>query len=291
MDFDKEIKLAISSSTYINLNSITAAPTVGTPFSGYFVEGVSYANSGVSGYVDALAQRDGYEADIAVLGSRSIQMVVQVYGSSAADFHDKLNAVNAALEPYPSYATATDGFRALDFFQPTVSYTAYSATGIPMRINVRPSALPAYNLANNRTTPRTSDRGLSTKVSLSLVAKDPRKISQNSTTGVMTAGTTTTLTNNGNYITYPTITFVNAGSQQTATISSSIFTTVLVLPAATTVVLNSSDRKVTVGTTLRMDLIGGATTTFPYLLAGARVITLSSLTSVTTTYSFNEAWL
>lgn len=291
MDFNKEIKLAISSSAYINLNSITAAPTVGTPFSGYLVEGVSYANSGVSGYVDALAQRDGYEADIAVLGSRSIQMVVQVYGSSAADFHDKLNAVNAALEPYPSYATATDGFRALDFFQPTVSYTAYSATGIPMRINVRPSALPAYNLANDPTTPRTSDRGLSTKVSLSLVAKDPRKISQNSTTGVMTAGTTTTLTNNGNYIAYPTITFVNAGSQQTATISSSIFTTVLVLPASTTVVLNSSDRKVTVGTTLRMDLVGGATTTFPYLLAGARVITLSSLTSVTTTYSFNEAWL
>jgi len=218
-------------------------------------------------------------------------MVVQVYGSSASDFHDKLNAVNAALEPYPSYATATDGFRALDFFQPTVSYTAYSATGIPMRINVRPAALPAYNLANDPTTPRTSDRGLSTKVSLSLVAKDPRKISQNSTTGVMTSGTTTTLTNNGNYIAYPTITFVNAGSQQTATISSSIFTTVLVLPASTTVVLNSSDRKVTVGTTLRMDLIGGATTTFPYLLAGARVITLSSLTSVTTTYSFNEAWL
>lgn len=291
MDFNKEIQIATSSSAYLNLNSITTAPTVGTPFSGYVVENVSYANANVNGFIDSLAQRDGVEADIALLGARSIQMIVQVYGSTEADFYDRLNTMNAALHPYPSFATADDGFRALDFKQSTIAYSAYSSSGIPLRMKVRPVGLPNYNLRNDLVTARTSDRGISTKAAINLIAKDPRKLNQTSSTGTLVAGSTTTVTNNGNYTAYPTITLVNAGSQQTATISSSLWTTVVVLPASSTTVLDSTLRTVKTGGVLHMDYLKGTTTLMPQLISGSNAITLSSLTSVTTTYSFNEAWL
>jgi len=291
VDFNKEIQIATSSSAYLNLNSITTAPTVGTPFSGYVVENVSYANANIGGFVDTLAQRDGVEADIALLGARSIQLVVQVYGSSEADFYDRLNTMNAALHPYPSFATADDGFRALDFKQSTIAYSTYSSSGIPLRMKVRPVGLPNYNLRNDLVTARTSDRGISTKAAINLIAKDPRKLNQTASTGALVSSSTTTVTNNGNYTAYPTITMVNAGSQQTATISSSLWTTVVVLPASSTTVLNSTDRTVKTAGLLKMVSLLTGTTIMPQLVSGANVITVSSLTSVTSTYSFNEAWL
>jgi len=291
VDFNKAIQIATSSSAYLNLNSITAAPTVGTPFSGYVVENVSYANANVSGFVEAIAQRDGVEANIALVGPRSIQLIVQVYGSTSEDFYDKLNALNSAFQAYPSFASADDGFRALDFTQGTVVTSAYSSSGIPMRLKVRPVALPSYTLQNDRVTPRTLDRGISTKAAVNLIAKDPRKIAQSPQTGTLVDNATTTVTNNGNYNGYPTLTFVNAGSQQTATLSTSSWTSSFVLPASTTVVVDCDKRKVLVGTTLRMDLVLASTTAFPFFVPGANAVALTDLTSVTTTYSFSEAWL
>lgn len=298
MDFNREIKIATGTATsaYLNLNSITTAPTVGTPFSGYVVESVSYANAGVSGFLDSLAQRDGAEANIALLGMRQVQMIVQVYGSSSADFFDKLNALNSSLQPYPSFATSDDGFRALDFDQATVSTGSYTSGFINMRMKVRPTSIPTYNLNNDLVTPRTTDRGISTKAAISLMAKDPRKTSQVAKTGSINVSssttTTTTLTNNGNYVAYPTFVFVNAATaSSTATISTSAWTSVVVLPASSTVTLDSYNRTVKVGTTLRMDLVTTGTTSMPYLLAGATVITVSAMTSVTGTFSFEEAWL
>ena len=298
MDFNREIKIATGSATsaYLNLNSITTAPTVGTPFSGYVVESVAYANAGISGFMDSLAQRDGAEANIALLGTRQVQLIVQVYGSSSADFFDKLNALNSSLQPYPSFATSDDGFRALDFDQATVSTGSYTSGFINMRMKVRPTSIPTYNLNNDLVTPRTTDRGISTKAAISLMAKDPRKTNQTATTGTINVSssttTTTTLTNNGNYVAYPTFVFVNAATaSRTATITTSAWTSVVTLPASSTVTLDSYNRTAKVGTTLRMDLIATGTTSMPYLLAGATVITVSAMESVTGTYSFNEAWL
>lgn len=298
MDFNREIKIATGTATsaYLNLNSITTAPTVGTPFSGYVVESVAYANANVGGFLDSLAQRDGAEANIALLGTRQVQMIVQVYGSSSADFFDKLNALNSSFQPYPAFATSDDGFRSLDFDQATIDTASYTSGFINMRIKVRPTSIPTYNLSNDLVTPRTTDRGISTKVAVSLLAKDPRKIRQTATTGTINVSTstttTTTLTNNGNYVAYPAFIFVNAATaSRTATISTSSWTTVLTLPASTTVTLDALNRTAKVGTTLRMDLITTGTTSIPYLLAGATVITVSAMTSVTGTFSFNEAWL
>ena len=298
MDFNRSIKIATgtASSAYLDLNSITTAPSYGTPFSGYLTESVSYSNSSVSGFVDSIAQRDGAEADTAFLGIRQVQLIVQVYGSSSADFYDRLDALNSALQPYPEFASGNDGFRSLDFDQATINTTAFTSGLIPLRLKVRPTNIPAYTLNNDLVTPRTSDRGISTKAAVTLIAKDPRKISQSDTTGTVNISpsttTTTTLTNDGNYTAYPTFIFISSSTaSQTATISTSLWTTQIILPASSTVTVSSDGRTVKIGTTLRMDLVASGTTSFPYLRPGANVITTSSLTSVTATFSFNEAWL
>ena len=299
MDFSKAIQIATGTATsaFVNLNSITAAPTVGTPFSGYLVENVSYANGSIGGFTESQAQRDGSEADIALLGPRSVQMVVQVYGSSLADFYDKLNDLNGAMRPYPSYATSDDGFRDLRFVQPTAITTSNNTTGLlNLVLRVRPTALPSYQLNNDMVTPQTSDRGVSTRASVTLFSKDPRKLSQSTRSATLnvsaSTSTTTTVTNDGNYNVYPSVTFVStSGSTQTATISTSLFTTSVVIPANTTVTINGPERTVNVGSTLRMDLVLAATTILPYLITGSTTVTVSTLSSITVSLAYQEAWL
>jgi len=299
MDFSKEIKIATGTATsaFVNLNSITAAPTVGTPFSGYVTESVSYTNASISGFTESQAQRDGAEADIALLGPRQVQMIIQVYGSSLADFHDKLNDLNGAMRPYPSYATADDGFRELRFVQPTAVTTSNNSTGLlNLMLKVRPMSLPSYQLNSDMVSPQTSDRGVSTRASVTLLAKDPRKLSQavrsRSLSVSAVSSTVTSVTNDGNYNAYPDVTIVSvSGSTQTATISSSLFTTSLVIPPNSTVTINGKERTVYIGSTLRMDLVRAATTSFPYLVPLGNSITLNPLTSFTVSFSYQEAWL
>ena len=293
MDFNKAIEFATSSSTYINLNTITAAPTVGTPFSGYVVESVSYANAGISGFTGALAQRDGLEADIALIGPRQVQLVVQVYGSSEADFYDKLNSLNSSMSPYPSFASGDDGFRNLRFSQSTIENSGYSSTGvIPLRMKLRPLSIPSYNLSNDLVTARTSDRGVSTKAAVTLVAKDPRKLAQTDISGTLSSSTV--LTNNGNYNAYPVITLVST-TAQTATISTSSWTvSVSISSGTTTTVIDGVDRRVVVDGSLNMSKLQSSTTQMPIIYSGSQTVSLSStasLTTLTATYSYAEAWL
>ena len=293
MDFNKAIEFATSSSTYINLNTITTAPTVGTPFSGYVVESASYANASINGFTGSLAQRDGLDADIALIGPRQVQLIVQVYGSSEADFYDKLSALNSALVPYPSFASSDDGFRNFRFSQSTVSNAGYSSTGvIPLRMKLRPTSIPGYTLSNDLVTARTSDRGVSTKASLTFVAKDPRKLSQSDISGTLSSSTV--LTNNGNYNAYPTITLVSTAAQ-TATISTSSWTvSVSISSGTTTTVIDGVDRRILVGGSLNMSKLQSATTQMPIIYPGSQTVTLSStasLSTLTATYSYAEAWL
>ena len=282
MDFNKAIEFATSSSTYINLNTITTAPTVGTPFSGYVVESASYANASINGFTGSLAQRDGLDADIALIGPRQVQLIVQVYGSSEADFYDKLSALNSALVPYPSFASSDDGFRNFRFSQSTVSNAGYSSTGvIPLRMKLRPTSIPGYTLSNDLVTARTSDRGVSTKASLTFVAKDPRKLSQSDISGTL-------------YNAYPTITLVSTAAQ-TATISTSSWTvSVSISSGTTTTVIDGVDRRILVGGSLNMSKLQSATTQMPIIYPGSQTVTLSStasLSTLTATYSYAEAWL
>jgi len=295
MDFAKAIELQTASSSFINLNTITSS-SPNTVLSGYIFDGVQYTNANISGYVDSVAQRDGVDTDIALLGPRQVQFIVQVYGSTESDFYDKVDALNAALQPYPSFAQDDDGFRQFRFTQPTIAYSALSASGIPMYMKLRPSALPSYALSSDRITPLKARKGLTTRVNVAMFAKDPRKIHQTTSSGSLSVSTTTTtatsITNNGNYFAYPTMIIASSRTvAQTATISTSLWTCVVSVPASTTVTVDSTYRTVRVGSTLRMDLLLGGTTSTPYLVSGTNSLTVSALTSTTITYSFQEAWI
>lgn len=301
MDFSKQINISTGTATssYLNINSITAAPTVGTPFSGYMVESVSYANGQYAGFMDTLAQRDGLDTDIALLPQRNTTVIVAVYGSTSKDFYDRLNDLNAACQPYPSFAQTDDGFRSFDFTQPTNNAT-YSSSGIPMRLSVRPTALPVYNLSNNIVTPQTSDRGLTTRASISLISKDPRKLCQTAVTGAIALSSgsgTASLTNNGNYSAYPTFTVIsNLSTSATLTLSTPSWTTALAIgTGAKTTILNSTLRTVTSNGSLLMSSLGSTTTKMPFLAAGATTVTAvftgGSGYPTSISYSYQEAWI
>ena len=301
MDFSKQINISTGTATssYLNINSITAAPTVGTPFSGYMVESVSYANGQYAGFMDTLAQRDGLDADIALLPQRNTTVIVGVYGSTQKDFYDRLNDLNSACQPYPLFAQADDGFRSLDFNQPTNNAT-YSSAGVPMRLSVRPTALPVYNLSSTIVTPQTSDRGLTTRASISLMSKDPRKLCQTAVTGAIALSSgsgTASLTNNGNYSAYPTFTVIsNLATSATLTLSTSAWTTELTIgTGAKTTILNSGLRTVTSNGSLLMSSLGSTTTKMPFLGEGATTVTAAFVGGSgypsSISYSYQEAWI
>ena len=294
MDFSKPITIATSTSASLDLNSITSSPAAGTPLSGYMVDSVSYAGTPITGFTDPLAQRDGADTDIALLSPRSVQIVCQVYGSSQADFHDRINVLNAAFAPYPTFAAAVDGFRNLDFSQPTATYSAYASTGIPMRLKVRPSSLPNYGLRMASVTPQTTDRGVAASVNITLACKDPRKICQTAITQSLVTTATNSVVNNGNYFAYPTVRLITT-SAQTVTVSTSAWTTaVAIASGSTTTLINSVDRVVTVNGTTDMSVLTSVTTGLPYLEPGTNNITLSTNQPGFITASqiiYEEAWL
>lgn len=295
MDFSKsiEIQTGASTSTKINLNSLTSAPGPGQPFSGYFVENIAYSNIGVSGFVDRLAQRDGADTDIATLNGRTVQMIVQVFGSTMADLHDRLNTLNQAFQPYPEWAAADNGFRNLSFTQQTIAYAAYSSSGIPMTLKVRPTSTPAYNLRNDLLTPQTSDRGGATTVTISLFCSDPRKLGPTISTTFTTSYTT--VTNNGNYSAYPIISLAATASATVTIGITSVFTTIVTIPASTTVTVNSNTRTIsaTAGglTSTNMALLGSGSSGFPFFPPGSNTLSITPFTGVTATMTHQEAWI
>jgi len=300
MDFSKPISIATGTATsaIINLNSLTSSPGPGQPLSGYFVDSVSYGNIGVSGFVDKLAQRDGADTDIATLSSRSVQMIVQVFGSSMADLHDRLNNLNQAFQPYPEWAASNDGFRALNFTQQTIAYSAYSSSGIPLTLFVRPLSTPAYNLRSDAMTPQTSDRGGATTVSITLFCKDPRKLGPGISTTFSTS--TTTVTNNGNYNAYPIITLSSTATTVVTIAITDVFRTEVTVPASTTVDVDSNRRIITTFSgglsQTNMTLLGSTSSGFPYIPPGSKTFSVVPsggvpFSALTVTMNHREAWI
>ena len=204
-----------------------------------------------------------------------------------------------AFQPYPAFAESEDGFRALDFNQPTNNAT-YTANGIPMRLSVRPTALPGYNLSSTIVTPQTSDRGLTTRASIALVSRDPRKLCQTAVTGTISlnyGSGTASLTNNGNYNAYPTFTIItNLSTSATLTLSTSSWTTALTIgTGAKTTILNSTLRTVTSNGSLLMSSISAATTKMPFLPNGATTVTAAFTGGAgypnSISCSYQEAWI
>jgi hypothetical protein len=290
MDFNFAIELQTASATYLNINSVTASSVGATPVSGYKVEQVNLAQSNVNGFLDSLAQRDGLDSAEAFLGARQVQLIVSVYGSSLSDFWSKVDALSASLSPSPAAFLSEDGFRKIRFSVP------YSGGNRTLYLKVRPQALPSY-VVDRQTSVGDSVRGFAQRFTLAFIAKDPRKINDTTSTGSFTVSSSSgsaTIANSGTYVAYPTMTLISSGTS-TATIScAGFFTAVISCPAGTnTILINAEDRTVKIGSTMRMDLLLGATTALPSLQPGSNALTVTSSNSTLSglSYSFNEAWL
>jgi hypothetical protein len=212
MDFNQAIQLQTSSSTFINLNSVSSAVAPATPVSGYAVESAGLGQSTIRGYVTENAQRDGVQAAEAFFGPRAVEISVAVFGSTLGDFWDKIDALNGALDPYPAQFESDDGFRQLRFYSPT------GATSRHLYMFVRPSNLPSYSFNKNQSV-GPSSKGFAANARVSFTAKDPRKISVSETTVSISTGTTT-IAYNGTYDYYPRLIVTASGTSASYTLGS-----------------------------------------------------------------------
>lgn len=204
MDFNQAIQLQTASSTFININSVSTAVAPATPLSGYAVESFGLGQSSIRGYVTENAQRDGVQAAEAFFGPRSVEIGVAVFGSTLGDFWDKIDALNGALDPYPSQFESTDGFRELRIYSPT------GTTSRHLYMFVRPANLPSYSFNKNQSV-GPSSKGFAANARIAFTAKDPRKISVAETTVSISTGTTT-IAYDGTYDFYPRLIVTASGT-------------------------------------------------------------------------------
>ena len=149
MDFNLPITYQIAGSSTINLNSIAASEvTTSSPLSGYKVLSATFGDVTMTGYVDKRALHDGVDAGDTYLGTKTLSIVCGVFGSSIADFHDRVQALLDASRPVPREYQDDYGFRNLAFSQATIDTTNFTSGYIPMQMKVRPVSIPAVQLSS-----------------------------------------------------------------------------------------------------------------------------------------------
>lgn len=204
----------------ISYNGWTAAALTPTPGgaaqSGYIVEQVDLSNVPAVGYFERRALQDGANASDVFLGQRQVRVVVGVYGSTKGDYWDKAQNFLAAFTPTLAYSadTAERGFLPFKFFQPTAITGTWSTAsfpnGIPLQMNLRPSALPTFEIRRDETG-GVSGKGLSGRFTATLVARDPRKYLQTEQSLAITLSNATA-THRGDYPVLPVITVALSAS-------------------------------------------------------------------------------
>ena len=219
MDLSAAITIERPGQSALDINSIRDPLAVGSaPLSGYSVEQVDFSGVAITAFVEDIPQADGVDASDPYLGGRSINMVVSVYGNSYADFWDKMNDLNYALQAQTRYATGTalpfDGMRKLSFTQPSAAGTA------SLYMNVRPVALPRFVTEKSSAAGITA-KGYAVTVNVSLFAEDPYKYAVNTATFSRTGSGTISVVNNGNTVAWPTVTWgLTTGTPVSATLGS-----------------------------------------------------------------------
>lgn len=227
MDFNLPITYQIAGSSTINLNSIAASEvTTSSPLSGYKVLSATFGDVTMTGYVDKRALHDGVDAGDTYLGTKTLSIVCGVFGSSIADFHDRVQALLDASRPVPREYQDDYGFRNFSFSQATIDTTNFTSGYIPMQMKVRPVSIPAVQLSSAQSI-GVSSKGFATNVQLNFVARKPYKFRQDSRAITISASSaTTSFPNLGSAIVYPTfeIIFSTASTYSSATITSVTFT-------------------------------------------------------------------
>lgn len=286
--------------TYNDFTFIPPTPSAGVPLDGTQINEIAFSNVEAFGYLDKRALDDGLDAVDVYTGGRSVNIEAAVFGSTEGRLWDNLADLLAAFDPVAAYNADTSlrGFLPMDFYRPTADVSTWPVSaypsGIPLRMNLRPSAVPKYRVAKVRTG-GSSALGGGIPVSIALVARDPRIFLQSSTT-ITLSTSSQTATHRGTHQSWPTVTFVMSGA------GSSI---VNVITDGNTVGLNLSS--VSTGTfslsfqnrhitdengTSRDDLFRSTwDSVFSAVQPGGSVVRVSTTSNMTVTYAWRESWL
>lgn len=290
MDLSSAITIERPGQSALDINSIRDPNAVGSaPLSGYSVEQVDFSSVPVTAFIEDVPQVDGVDSNDPYLGARTINLVVSVYGSSYADFWDKMNELNYALQAQPKYASGTalpfDATRKISFSQPSASGT-YS-----LYMNVRPVALPRF-VTDKASAAGVATKGYAVTVNVSLFAEDPYKYFASSRSFAVTGSGTLSVINDGKTVAWPTVAFTWTGSSTvtpfTLTLGSDTVTFAKTGGFGTATF--SSDFKTC--TTTPVASINNATAYefFPFP-PGTNSLTVTTGTGVTTTVTIREALL
>lgn len=157
------------------------------------------------------AQRDGMEAYESHKINALIRIDGFIRGTSVADMHDKIEALNAAFDPV--VATEADdsdfdiGFWPFTFSVPTANTDDYATGLIPMQYYARAMQLPVDRVSKFE--------GHSTPYTILLMAIDPRRYLQTTESEVRTNAGAMTLDNSlAKFSSWPTVTIALTGAGQ-----------------------------------------------------------------------------
>jgi hypothetical protein len=213
MDLGAAVTIQRPGAAPLDINSVRDPNAVGSaPISGYMIEQVDFSVVSVTAFVEDTPLVDGIDSYDPYLGGRQINIVLSVYGSTYADFWDKMNALNFAFQAQPRAANVgtypaleADGNRKLSFSQP------YTGGTYSLYMMVRPITLPRFTI-DNASSAGIAERGYSQRVQLSLLAEDPYKYFASSQTFSRTGTGTISVVNGGNTVAWPTVTWTLTSS-------------------------------------------------------------------------------
>lgn len=208
MDLGAAVTIQRPGAAPLDINSIRDPNSVGSaPISGYMIEQVDFSGVGITAFVEDAPLVDGIDSYDPYLSGRQINIVLSVYGSTYADFWDKMNALNFAFQAQPraadvgTYAALeADGKRKLSFSQP------YTGGTYSLYMMVRPISMPRFTI-DNASAAGIAERGYSQRVQLSLLAEDPYKYFASTQTFSRTGTGTISVTNTGNTVAWPVVTW------------------------------------------------------------------------------------
>jgi hypothetical protein len=208
MDLKAAVTIQRPGAAPLDINSLRDPSAVGSaPMSGYLIEQVDFSSVPITAFTEDTPLVDGVDSYDPYLSSRSINIVLSVYGSSYGDFWDKITEITAALQAQPMAASTgtyaaleADGKRKLSFSQPKASgsYSLY--------MMVRPMALPRF-VTDASSSAGDSSRGYSVRCSIGLMAEDPYKYFETESTFSRVGSGSLTISNTGTTVAWPTVTW------------------------------------------------------------------------------------
>jgi hypothetical protein len=281
----------------IAYNGVTLQPPSASPSGavrrGVEIENIDISSVQVDAYYDPKALAVGVDASDVYERARLVSISAAVLGTTKGDVWDQAQSVLSAFNPSIAYNadTANLGFLAMTFRQPTIDTSTWSAGYIPMQMYLRPAAPPRFVVERGRTSD-TAGRGFSLPVTLSLLARDPRKYAQTQQTISITTATQTA-TYRGDYPTWPILSFSMSASGSSSfalTVAGGTITLNLATTTTGTFTFNYQTRTLTdANGTVRADLISSVSSV-RQVKSGSTVYASSTTGMSSVTLTYREAW-